>query len=51
MREGRVEECYCTRRDSCPANLVVSATNKDYSALIDPRVRDAETDIKAERWV
>ncbi len=46
-REGRLEECYCVQAAQCPAGQVVGNAVKDYSALINPRVKNTELNITA----
>jgi hypothetical protein len=58
-REGRLEECYCVPVAQCPVGQVIGggagATSttlkesppKDYSALINPRVKNTELNITA----
>jgi len=45
-REGRRDECFCVPVGQCPAANVVGAT-KDYSALINPRVKTSDIGITA----
>ena len=55
-REGRLEECYCVPVAQCPIGQVIGNANnpvikvnavKDYSALINPRVKNTEVNITA----
>jgi len=62
VREGRIDECYCVSAALCPRNLVVrvqnlvpgalnlvpGALNRDYGSLIDPRVKNTNSNISAE---
>ena len=46
-RAGRREECYCLPIAQCPADKIVGDQGKDYSSLINPRVKNPQSDITA----
>merc|ERR1711902_347829 len=48
VRSGRRDECYCVPVAQCPADKILGSTpNKDYSSLINPRVKNPNIDITA----
>ena len=48
VRSGRLDECYCVPVAQCPADKILSnAPVKDYSSLINPRVKNPDIDITA----
>ena len=48
VRSGRLEECYCVPVAQCPADkIMANKPNKDYSSLINPRVKNPQIDITA----
>ena len=48
VRSGRLDECFCVPVSQCPADKILGNTpNKDYSALINPRVKNPNIDITA----
>merc|ERR1719350_1896941 len=48
-REGRLDECYCVPVAQCPSNNIVGGVFKDYSALINPRVKASDVGIEAHK--
>merc|ERR1712157_479228 len=47
-RSGRLDECYCVPVAQCPADKILgNAPVKDYSSLINPRVKNPDIDITA----
>merc|ERR1719239_798197 len=48
-REGRLDECYCVPVAQCPSNNIVGGVFKDYSALINPRVKNPDVGIEAHK--
>ena len=47
-RSGRQDECYCVPVAQCPADKILGNTpTKDYSSLINPRVKNPNIDIVA----
>merc|ERR1712168_595119 len=47
MGEGRLDECYCVPVAQCPANKILGSSFKDYSNLINPRVKNSDIGITA----
>merc|ERR1712117_351487 len=47
VREGRLDECYCVPVAQCPANKILGSSFKDYSNLINPRVKNSDIGITA----
>ena len=48
VRSGRLDECYCVPVAQCPADKILgNAPVKDYSSLINPRVKNPDIDITA----
>ena len=48
VRSGRLDECYCVPVAQCPADKILGNTPvKDYSSLINPRVKNPDIDITA----
>merc|ERR1711970_624246 len=47
VREGRLDECYCVPVAQCPANKILGNSFKDYSNLINPRVKNSNIGITA----
>jgi len=47
VREGRLDECYCVPVGQCPANKILGNSFKDYSNLINPRVKNPNIAITA----
>jgi len=47
VREGRLDECYCVPVSQCPASKVLGNSFKDYSNLINPRVKNSDIGITA----
>ena len=48
VRSGRLDECFCVPVSQCPADKILGNTpNKDYSKLINPRVKNPNIDITA----
>merc|ERR1712061_13541 len=48
-REGRLDECYCVPVAQCPSNNIVGGVFKDYSALINPRIKASDVGIEANK--
>ena len=46
-REGRLDECYCVPVAQCPAHKILGNSFKDYSNLINPRVKNSNIGITA----
>ena len=48
VRSGRLDQCYCVPAGQCPADKIIgNKPNKDYSKLINPRVKNTQIDITA----
>ena len=48
VRSGRLDECFCVPVSQCPADKILGNTpTKDYSKLINPRVKNPNIDITA----
>merc|ERR1711902_422634 len=49
MGAGRLDECYCVPVAQCPSDKIIGkiTKQKDYSSLINPRVKNPNIDITA----
>jgi len=47
VREGRLDECYCVPVAQCPTDKILGNSYKDYSNLINPRVKSSDIGITA----